>query len=755
MNYPNSFLAAGYEFADIAHFVPAPFFRRKFTALQIAKAEIVIGAAGFYRLFVNGRDITKGELAPYISNPDDLVYYDSYDVSDCIHEGENVVAVLLGNGLQNNPGGAIWDFDKAPWRGAPKFAMRLSLAAEDGSVTELESDESFQVCDSPILFDDYRCGEYYDARLEIENFHSVDFVDSGLRNAVKVKPPRGEKRLCSADPVRIYAELKPVSVTRQEGGWLYDFGENNTGVCRITVNARAGQKITLRYGEWLQDGRLCLDNIRFPQQSPLQKDFVQKSEYICKDGPQTHSPSFTYNGFRYVFVEGITEEQATESLLTYLKMSSLRESAGQFTCSDEVINKIQEMTLRSDTSNFNYFPTDCPQREKNGWTADASLSAEQMLFNFRPEKCYREWMRSIYKALNDKGQLPGIVPTAGWGYHWGNGPAWDSVMINLPYYTYIYRGDREILEELSAPLMRYLNYLLSRLDEKGLMEIGLGDWCPPGVQEDAFETPLVVTDTILTFDIAQKAAFVYGVLGQEPQRQFALALADKVKAAFRANLLDKQSGAVFGNTQTGQAMAIFYRLLTEEEKTKAFRLLLKYIEAADGHFNTGVLGGRVIYRVLAENGEIDLAYNMIVRPDYPSYGNWVKRGATTLWEGFHPENGRVLSLNHHFWGDISAWFYTYLAGLRINPTGRDVTNIDIKPLFPERLDRVSAYHDTVCGRIAVNWERTWEQRIRFTITADQKLHGRVILPKGYTFPDRNTEIPLMSGDYCILTEADI
>lgn len=748
MNYPNSFIAAGCEFADIAHFVPAPFFRRKFTALKIAKAEIMIGTAGFYRLFVNGRDITKGELAPYISNPDDLVYYDNYDVSDCIHEGENVVAVLLGNGLQNNPGGAIWDFDKAPWRGAPKFAMRLSLVTEDGSVTELESDESFQVCDSPILFDDYRCGEYYDARLEIENFQSV------VKNAIKVKPPRGEKRICSADPVRIYAELKPVSVTRQEGGWLYDFGENNTGVCRITVNAKSGQKITLRYGEWLQDGRLCLDNIRFPQQSTLQKDFVQKSEYICKDGPQTHTPSFIYNGFRYVFVEGITEEQATESLLTYLKMSSLRESAGQFTCSDEVINKIQEMTLRSDISNFNYFPTDCPQREKNGWTADASLSAEQMLFNFRPEKCFKEWMRSIYKALNDRGQLPGIVPTAGWGYHWGNGPAWDSVMINLPYYTYVYRGDREILEELSAPLMRYLNYLLSRLDEKGLMEIGLGDWCPPGVQEDAFETPLVVTDTILTFDIAQKAAFVYGVLEQEPQRQFALALADKVKAAFRANLLDKQSGAVLGNTQTGQAMAIYYRLLTEEEKTKAFRLLLKYIEAADGHFNTGVLGGRVIYRVLAENGEIDLAYNMIVRPDYPSYGNWVKCGATTLWESFQPENGRVLSLNHHFWGDISAWFYTYLAGLRMNPTGRDVTNIDIKPLFPERLDCVSAYHDTVCGRIAVNWERVCEQRICLKITADQKLHGRIILPEGYTFPDGNTEIPLLSGDYCILLGAD-
>lgn len=445
MDFPQAFISAGAEYADIGNFVPAPFFRKKITAEKIKAAGIIIGAAGFYRLFLNGKDITKGFLAPYISNPDDIIYYDRYDVSGLINEGENIIAVLLGNGLQNNSGGAIWDFDKAPWRGAPSFALRLNMTDSDGNTTAIESDESFKVCDSPILFDDYRCGEYYDARLEIPDFHSADFDDSELKNAISVKAPHGEKRLCTADPVRIYAELKPVDVTREENGWLYDFGENNTGVCRLSVNAKAGQKITLRHGEWLNGGSLCLDNIRFAQQSDLQKDFVQKSEYICKDGNQTHTPSFIYNGFRYVLAEGITEEQANADLLTYLKISSLPDCAGEFACSDEIINKIQEAAVRSDISNFNYFPTDCPQREKNGWTADASLSAEQMLLNLYPEKCYKEWMRSIYKALSDKGQLPGIIPTGGWGYHWGNGPAWDNVIINLPYFTYIYRGDKEIL----------------------------------------------------------------------------------------------------------------------------------------------------------------------------------------------------------------------------------------------------------------------------------------------------------------------
>lgn len=749
MDFPQVFISAGAEYADIGHFVPAPFFRKKFTAEKTETVEIIIGAAGFYRLFLNGKDITKGFLAPYISNPDDIIYYDRYDVSGLINEGENIIAVLLGNGFQNNPGGAIWDFDKAPWRGAPSFALRLNMTDSDGNTTAIESDESFKVCDSPILFDDYRCGEYYDARLEISDFHTADFDDSGFKNAVNISAPRGEKRLCTADPVRIYGELKPVSVTRAENGWLYDFGENNTGVCRLSVNAKAGQKITLRYGEWLKDGSLCLDNIRFAQQSDLQKDFVQKSEYICKDGNQTHTPSFIYNGFRYVLAEGITEEQANADLLTYLKISSLPDCAGEFTCSDEVINKIQEAAVRSDISNFNYFPTDCPQREKNGWTADASLSAEQMLLNLYPEKCYKEWMRSIYKALNDNGQLPGIIPTGGWGYHWGNGPAWDNVIINLPYFTYIYRGDKEILEELSTPLMRYLNYLFSRLGKDGIMEIGLGDWCPPGVIEDEFKTPLAVTDTILTYDIAVKSAFVYEVLGQQPQRQFALALAERVKTAFREKLLNKETGEIKGGTQTGQAMAIYYGMLTVEEKPKALKLLIKYIADEDGHFYTGVLGGRVIYRVLAENGYVDLAYNMIVRPDYPSYGNWIKRGATTLWEGFYPDGGRVLSLNHHFWGDVSAWFYTYLAGIKINPTGRDVTNVDIAPLFPEKLNSVCAHYDTPNGKIAINWERTDENSFILKITAAEKLHGKILLPEGFTFEDGTHEAELKSGGFAI------
>ena len=747
MDFPLNFIKAGDKFTTIEEHVPAPYFRRTFTAdREAASAELIITGLGYYELFVNGKKITKGPLAPYRSNIDDYIYYDSYDIASELSVGKNVIGIMLGNGIRNAPGAYIWDFEKARFRGAPITAFSLTVKYKDGSGETVVSDADTLTAPSPVIFDDLHFGEYYDARLEIPGWNLPDFDDSGWSRAVPAEPPRGEARLCEADPITVRSVIKPVSVTEyKDGSYIYDFGVNTAGLCKLRINGTKGQKVLMRFFETFVDGEPYFRNNRFDPNDRFQED-----EYYCSgEGTEEYTPHFTYHGFRYVLVSGITAEQATSELLTYLEMGSDIKQSGAFTCSDETVNKIQEATVRSDTSNFFYFPTDCPQREKNGWTADASLSAEQVLLNLSPEKSYKEWMRNIYKSLNDKGQLPGIIPTGGWGYHWGNGPAWDNVIVYIPYYTYKYCGDRQMLEELAAPLMRYLNYLFSRLDGKGLIAIGLGDWCQVGLIEDQFKTPLVVTDTILTCDIAEKAAFIYGELGMEAQKWFALSLAERTRDAFRENLIDKASLTVEGGTQTGQAMALFYGMFTEEEKARALDVLVKYIHDADDHFDTGVLGGKVIYRVLAENGYVDLAYKMITRPDYPSYGNWIARGATTLWEAFYPENGRILSLNHHFWGDVSAWFYIYLAGMKINPTCRDTTEVDIKPCFAEALSEVSAYHDMPDGKISVSWNRNGS-KITLAIEAADKLHGKIGLPAGYAFEDGNTEKELKSGNYTVI-----
>ena len=743
MNFPKQYIAAGEEFATWEKPVPAPCFRRSFFVKNgLRSAELLITGLGFYDASLNGKNFTKGFLAPYRSNLDDYIYFDRYDLTCLLSEGENVLGVIVGNGLRNSTGGYIWDFDKAKFRGAPLTAFSLTLLYEDGSEETVVSDFQTRTAPSPILFDDLHFGEYYDARLEMPGWDLPGFDDSRWTSALVTQPPRGEERLCEAEPIVVKDTISPVSVTKISEGYVYDFGVNHAGIGQLKIKGEAGQRIVLRYFETYRDGKPYFRNNRF-----FDKDRYQEDEYTCSgNGEETHVARFTYHGYRYVLVSGITDEQAEPSLLTSLVLYSDIGVAGSFRCSDETVNRIQEITMRSNYSNFHYFPTDCPQREKNGWTADAALSAEQMLFNLRPENSYREWLRNIQKALTDEGKLPGIIPTSGWGYHWGNGPAWDCILIYLPYFTYRYRGDKRILDGFAPPMMRYLQYLFSRLDENGIMEIGLGDWCEVGTdKEDNFSTPLAVTDTILTSDIAQKAAFLFDVLKMEEQKQFALSLAAKTKNAFRSRLWDPKTGTVKGMTQTGQAMALYYDMLEETEKESAFSLLMQLIEK-DGFFKVGVLGGRVLFRVLAENGQAPLAYHMITKPDFPSYGNWVERGYTSLCEAFEPADGRVLSLNHHFWGDVSAWFYTYLAGLRINPTGFDPDHIDLKPCFLENLSSVSASFDAHGGKIAVEI-RNSENTVTISVEAADSLHGVIALPAGFVFEDGTNEKTLSSGNF--------
>ena len=391
------FIGAGTEVCDYDHHVPAPLLRRSFTLDTLpATAELTLCGLGFYELYCNGERITKGALAPYINNPDDMLYYDRYDIADRLRPGENVIGVMLGNGFMNPFGGRIWEFEKAPWRGAPRLALALEA---DGRLL-FEADDRFVTAPSPVTFDEYRVGAFYDARLERPGWNAPGYDDGDWAPAVALDCPKGEPRICEAQPVRICGQKKTVSIrhfddtcfcrhydgerfvsyeqTRVKDVYLYDFGENDSGVCRLKITGRPGQTVKLRYGECLADGEMTIANIIFIRpESTFYFDYPQMDEYTCKgDGEEIYLPPFTYHGFRYVLVEGITPEQATPDLLTYEVMYSDAPTRGGFSCSDETVNRLYEMTQRADRSNFVYIPTDCPQREKNGWTADAALSAE-------------------------------------------------------------------------------------------------------------------------------------------------------------------------------------------------------------------------------------------------------------------------------------------------------------------------------------------------------------------------------------------
>ncbi len=750
-----NFISATKEYTTYDTHVPAPYMRKVFSiSRNIASAKLTICGLGFYEVFVNGARKTKGLLAPYISNPDELLYYDEYDITECLQNGKNALGFLLGNGMLNCPGGTVWSFQDVRYRSAPKLAFALEITYDNGDTECITADETVKVHSSPILFDELRCGEIYDANFEIEGWNLADFDDANWNNAIPAETPRGIATLCKAEPIVVHKILSPISVLEnvsvrmndeffhphllsafptpmplpedEKTGYLYDFGINTAGNIRLKIKGEKGQRITMTFGELLDtDGNLDMRGMTF-QPHRVNHRIV----YTLKgNGVEEYAPTFTYQGFRYVVVTGLTEEQATKDLLTYEVMASALNKNGDFNCSDDVVNRLQAATFNSDLSNFYYFPTDCPHREKNGWTADAALSAEQMLFNLNPENSFRVWLDNIREAQRIDGALPGIIPTGGWGFTWGNGPAWDSVLFYLPYYTWLQRGDTDIIRENATAMMRYLHYISTRRDELGLLHIGLGDWLP--VNYKLQMAPLEVTDTLVTMNICLLASKMFETVGLSVQKMFADELFSQLRTSARTHLLLEDGATVLGRTQTGQAMAIEYGLLEESEKPAAFDVLLQLIHESDDFMDCGVLGARIIFHILARYGYADLAYHMITRPEYPSYGFWIlSQNATSLFEDFSSPEASPTSHNHHFFGDISSWFFKWITGVKINPNAKDVHELEISPNFIDGLEYAEGYQNHLGGQIRSEWKREGEEVV-LTLTIPTGCYGCLFSPKGY------------------------
>ena len=738
MFFPMHFIAATKEYTTHDTHVNAPYFRKVFTFIKGKNAKIRICGLGFYELYINGKNVTKGRLAPYITNPDEALYYDEYDVTENLLDGENVIGVWLGNGFQNNPYGDIWDFDKAAFRSAPKMALALFV---DGEAV-LESDESFLTKPSPITFDDLRAGEHYDARLETAGWNTLGLDERDWQPAIFATTPTGAKKLVEAEPITVHEEIKPISVQKTpKGAHLYNFGVNFTGVCRLKIRGERGQQVKLTYGETTLNGELDLRNIVISTIG-LRKDYDHCDWYILKgDGVEYYTPRFTYHGFQFVSVEGLTDEQATLDLLTFEVMHSAVESVGDFRCSDGVLNQIQESVRRSDLSNLFYIPTDCPHREKNGWTGDAALSAEQMLLNFNVKKTFEDWLFSVRNAQNEHGAIPGIVPTGGWGFAWGAGPNWDDVLFELTYQIYRYSGDEQVILDNIGAMETYLRYMQTKKNEDGLFCYGLGDWCQPFARFQP-TTPVELTDGVKCIDICNKTAQMAKVVGDTALAAMAEEMASEITRAFRTKYI--RDGKLTVLEQTALAYVLYYHIADDcKEALKA--QLLDCIAEKNDHFATGVLGARTLFRVLADLDEADLAYKLIMQPDCPSYAQHVRCGARTMFEAFYPiregayadgewwrENGEPHdSLNHHFFGDVSAWFIAYVTGIKINPDFNAPNAVKIAPNFLAELSFAEGEYTHKNGQIRVRWDKLEDGDVRLQITLPCGVEGGLRLPKGY------------------------
>ena len=717
------FIKASNKRCTFENHIAAPYIRKSFEIDFVPeKATISICGLGFYLLYINGKEITKGVLAPYISNPDHYCYYDTYDVSLYLKEGTNAIGIILGNGFLNPFGGSVWDFDKAEWIAPPCAALEFMAEARDCKI-EFVADESFKVHTSPIVFDELRMGEYYDANKAIAGWNLPEFDDSSWENASLAQIPRGELRGCQVEPIVIRREVKSKSIQKTDEGYLFDFGENIAGVCKLEIEAERGQRIERSHCEILEDGKFSDKNIIFDRPTTqYYKEYNQKDVYIAKgDGIEVYVPHFTYHGFRYVHVIGVTEKQATENLLTCLVMHSDIKEIGHFECSDSVANILFDMVKRSDLSNFYYFPTDCPHREKNGWMGDTAVSAEHMTLLYDVEKSFREYLSNIRKSQNDYGALPGIVPTAGWGFAWGNGPAWDCALFNITYELYKKRGNLEVIKENAHAMLRYLEYIITRKNEDGTISVGLGDWVPVGRKNSDYKSPLALTDSIIVMDMAKKATEMFAAINQYHGKEFSKGIFKEMRQVIRENLIDFDTMVVKGNCQTSQAMCLYFDIFEEEEKEKAFLVLLDIIHKNNDSFDCGFLGLRVLFHVLSDFGESDLAYKMITKKEYPSYGHLIELGETTLPEQFMPDGVSCGSHNHHFFGDIANWFISRIAGLKI------VTNeyVEIMPNFIDNMEYAYASYKLPSGTVSVKWlrnENEVELHINCPVKYSIKIH---------------------------------
>lgn len=697
---------------------PAPHFRRTFTVNgRVRRARVYLCGLGYHELSLNGQKAGDHALDPGYTRFDRRVLYVTHDVTALLREGENAIGVMLGTGWFNVHTQAVWQFHKAPWRDAPRLLLELRIEYADGREDRVVSDERWKTSTGPILFDSIYGGETYDARREKPGWDTIRFSDADWQAAQIVEAPKGRLVAQAMPPIKITQTLEPANVTSPKPGMqVFDFGQNMAGHTRLKVRGPAGTRLILRYGERLHpDGTLDASHIaqHLLKTDPPQR--FQTDEYILKGGAEeVWEPRFVYHGFQYVEVSGLTPEVSLK-LEARVKHTAV-ERRGTFECSNPLLNRIQRNALWSYVSNLHSIPTDCPHREKNGWTGDAHLAAEMGLFNFDPAAVYTKWVNDLGDEQRESGELPGIVPTGGWGYAWGNGPAWDSAFILIPWYLYEYCGDIRILKTHYTGMRRYVDYLTRRA-ENGIVRIGLGDWLPFET-----ETPVEVTSTgyyYLDALIVSRAARLLG--NEEDARRYA-ALASEIRKAFLDRFVDSQTGQVSNGSQTALSCALHHPdLLTNEQKAAVLKRLLANIEARQGHIDTGILGAKYLLNALREQGESEVAYQIVNKKTLPGWGWWIAQGATTLWESWRGTD----SLNHIMFGDVSAWFYKTLAG--ILPTAPGFEKIEIKPQIVGDLTYARAECDTVRGRIVSDW-RIENGDLRLKIQVPANVTATLYLP---------------------------
>jgi len=721
--------------------VPAPLFRKEFQVQdqKIASARIYMTALGSFDLSMNGQKVSEDYFSPGKLAYNRQLAYVTYDVTELLRQGEsNALGIVLLHGWYDRGVGypEIW----SPWGDTNALQGRLEIVYENGKRDVIATDESFECfTDGPVRDDDLYQGEFYDANYEQVGYDTAGFAGEGweaaqinqVREEYLDMPLQGKAN----EPIVCVETLSPVSVWEpEENVYVYDFGQNFTGTCRIKVTGQKGQTITLRYGEALNTEELInKDDVVGTIWTENLLTAEATDYYVLKgDGQgEVFEPEYVFHGFRYLQIEG-TEEALPVEAVEGIVLSSDLERTGSFTCSDELLNQYYHNTFWGQRGNFLDNPMDCPQRdERHGWAGDAQIFSETAIYNMNSYAFYSKFLQEERILQSEGGSFPDMT-SRNFGTDWsGMGGAasnncWGDAPVIITWNLYQYYGDKRILEENYDALSKWVDMLVSTSEDYVRYWGGYGDHL------SIENTPVELSDTAWCAHSADLVSRMAGVLSLEEDQEYYRQVYESFRQAWQEQFV-LPDGQTTCDTQTSYALGLAFSLFPEELEEAAAARLNLLAQYSGYHINTGFSGIGYLLPSLDENGYTDSAYQMLLQRDMPSLLFPASKGATTNWEKLYAyqeqEGGYMLdgSLNHYAYGAPVSWLYTGVLGIKYDENQPGFKHFFLEPRPGGGLSFAEGSYTSTYGKISVKWEQT-EKGYSYFFEVPANTTATLILP---------------------------
>jgi len=696
---------------------------------KIKKATAYISGLGYYELYFNGKKTGNRVMDPVFTDYQKQVNYVTYDITAALKQGKNVIGVILGNGFYNSPTEDLFQMEKANWKTPPKLLFDLHIEYTNGQRTIISSDETWKWSTGEIVYNSIRSGETIDHRKRQKNWNTFLFDDNGWKNAVTVPDPLGALKAQYIPPMRINESIQPAKIFEPEKGvYIVDFGKNLTGWISLKVKGKSGQRIKCWYNEALnKDSTL---NIQYSS-SHTGGRFQQEEFILSGEGVEYFEPQFTYHGFRYVQLAGLSEKPTPDNITAKSVHTSL-DTIGYFACSNEKITHLQLAVQRTLLNCIHGMPAEEPTREKMGWTQDALNAMESYLYNFDAINAYKKSLQDFIDAQEPGGHIPAIVPTDGWSFLTPEGkpvylddPWWGGTIFYIVDKLYEYTGDIATITYAFDAMKRYVDYV-STTAKDDLVYWSLGDWLDmthnrkgPGL------TPVEQTSTAAYYWMNERLAAFGRILGKDSIADQYSKKAQMIKEKFNAAFLNNNTGWYKEGSQTAQALPLYLGMVPAEMISKVESRLIEAIEKKGNHISTGFIGVLPFLNYLSMNGYMAKVYEVFRQEESPGWLQMVKNDKSTLGENL---NQKGYGTGHHpFGAHIGSWLFKFLGGIRTDPAYPGFQKFIIAPQFMPDLNWVKTETHSLYGKIVSSWKRE-NGRISFHVLIPANTSAELLLP---------------------------